>query len=387
MILGHKIEMEPSKRQEKAMVMACGVARYTWNWALAEWKREYKAGGKPNALSLKRRWNQEKPYWVYLSPKGANQRPFTDLSRAFKGFFSHRARYPQVKRKGRHDSFYVENDKFLILENRVRLPKIGWVELTEGLRFEGKIVGGVVSREADRWFIAVQVAVGNYQKGRDADGVVGVDLGVRDAAVLSTGERLPGPKPLRNALRALKRRQRGHSRKVKGSSNRKKSAVRLARLHWRIGNQRKDWLHKVTTRLCRENQTVVIEDLNVTGMLKNHKLARSISDIGFGEFRRQLGYKSKIFGTELIVADRFFPSTKMCWACGRIKDMPLSERVYRCECGYVADRDLNAAMNLSTLGYRGIYACGEGGSGLGHTWVKPFSKKQELEEHLCALER
>ena len=386
MILSHKIEMNPSKEQKEAMARACGVARYTWNWALEKWGEEYKAGGKPRELALKKRWNQEKPDWVYLSPKGANQRPFVDLGRAFSSFFSHRARYPRFKRKGRHDSFYVENDKLLILGNQVRLPKIGWAELTEGLRLQGKIMGGVVSREADRWFIAVQVDVGDYRKARDADGVVGVDLGVKDAVVWSTGERVSGPKPLKDALRTLKRRQQGHSRKVKGSNNRRKSTVRLARLHWRIKNQRNDWLHKVTTQLCRENQTVVIEDLNVAGMLKNHKLARSISDIGFGEFRRQLGYKSKIFGTELLVADRFFPSTKLCWACGRIKDMPLSERVYRCECGYVADRDLNAARNLSTLGYRGINACGEEGSG--SPWrVKPTSMKQELEQHLCALER
>lgn len=282
----------------------------------------------------------------------------------------------------------MENDKFEVVGKRVRLPKIGWIGMREELRLEGKVMGGVVSLDVDRWFLAVHVDVSDYRRGRVGEGVVGVDLGVKDAVVPSTGERIPGPKPLKDALRVLRRRQRQHSRKVKGSSNRKRSTVRLARLHWRVRNKRMDWLHKVTTQLCRENQTVVIEDLNVTGMLRNHKLARSISDIGFGEFRRQLEYKSVIFGTKLIIADRFFPSTKLCWACGRTKDMPLSERVYRCECGYIADRDLNAARNLSTLGYGGIDACGEEGSGLDVIKVKPSSKKQELKvAHLCAPER
>jgi len=385
MILSHRIEMRPAREQEQALRRACGVARYAWNWALAEWTAQYKAGGKPNALALKKRWNAEKPEWVYESPKGANQRPFTNLAKAFSAFFSGKARRPRFKKKGVHESFYVENDKFVVADNRVRLPKIGWVKMREPLRFGGKIMGAVVSQDADRWFIAIQVDLGKYENPRVGDALVGVDLGVKDAAVLSTGERIPGPKPLAKSLSLLKRRQRWHSRKARGSQNRRRSAMTLARLHRRIRNKRKDFLHKLTTRLCRENQTVAIEDLNVRGMLKNHKLARSISDIGFGEFRRQLEYKSVIFGAELIVADRFFPSTKLCSVCGRTRDMPLSQRVYRCECGSVLDRDMNAALNLSTLGYRGIDACGEG--------VRPVvdwrsSQKQELGvAHSCAPER
>jgi putative transposase len=360
MILAHKIALDPTVKQEQGLVKACGVARYTWNWALAEWKRQYESGEKPNANELKIQWNKEKPEWVYESPKDANQQPFTNLGKAFKRFFQKKARYPRFKRKGIHDSFYLSNDKFAVEGNVVRIPIIGWVRMTEEIRFAGKIQSASVSRTADRWFISFSIDVSEYSKPRTGDGVVGVDLGVKDAIVLSTGEKIEGPKPLAKSLKALRCHARKLSRKMKQSNRRAKSQRKVARLHARIANIRNDFLHKVTTRLCRENQTVAIEDLNVKGMTRNHRLARAISDIGFGEFRRQLEYKTKVYGTEVYIADRFFPSSKTCSSCGSIKEsLALSEREFRCEdCGFTADRDVNAAINLRTLGLRGIYARG-----------------------------
>lgn len=361
MILAHRIQLQPRNRHITAFNKACGVARYTWNWALDRWQKEYEAGNKPKANELKKQWNAEKPDWVYESPKGANQAPFTNLNKAFQRFFKKLGKYPKFKRKGGHDSFYVENDKLSIDGRYVRLPKIGRVKMTEELRFPGKVMSATVSREADRWFISFTVDTEIQPK--RGDEVIGIDLGVKDAVVLSDGTKFSGTKPLKRKLKLLKKRQRQHSRKQKGSNNRKKSAIRLARFHRKIKNQRKDFLHKVSSHIVSRAKTVVIEDLNVRGMLKNHKLARAISDIGFYEFRRQLEYKCRMNAVELIIADRWFPSTKLCRFCGTINEMSLADRTFKCDCGHTEDRDVNAAQNLRTLGFRGNDACGQEGSG------------------------
>lgn len=357
MILSHRIQLKPNRKQTISFIKACGVARYAWNWALEQWKTEYENSGKPNANALKKKWNKEKPSWVYESPKGANQKPFSDLNNAFRRFFNKKAKYPKFKKRGNRDSFYIENDKFKVDGNYVKLPKIGRVKMTEDLRLNGKIMAGVVSREANRWFISISVETDHTPI--HGDEIIGVDLGVKDAMVLSDGTKLTGPKPLSKKLKTLKKRQRKHSKKQKGSNNRKKSAIKLARLHRKIKNQRKDFLHKTTSMLVSRAKTLVIEDLNVKGMVKNHHLARAISDIGFGEFRRQLEYKSNMNEVDLVIADRFFPSTKLCRKCGSLLDVPLSQRVFKCDCGHEEDRDINAARNLRTLGLRETHACGQ----------------------------
>ena len=367
MILSHKIRLYPKPKQVTDLNKACGVARYTWNWALNAWNIQYASGMKPNALALKKQWNSQKPNWVYESPKDANQQPFTHLSKAWSSFFKKKSHRPTFKKKGMHDSFYLSNDKFHVENKYVRIPRIGTIKMAETVRFEGKIMSATVSRDAHTWNISLSVDVGeNFHYNRTGNTIVGVDLGVSSAAALSTGEKLTGPKPLKKFLDLLRRRSRQHSRKKKGSANRRKSAMRLTRLHRKIKCQRNDFLHKLTTRLCRENQAVAVEDLNVKGLMANHNLARAISDIGMYEFRRQLEYKSGLFKNQIVIASRWFPSTKMCNSCGLINDIPLSQRTYTCECGYVEDRDVNAAKNLRdyTRGYRGMNACGHGGSGL-----------------------
>ena len=282
---------------------------------------------------------------------------------------------PRLKKKGRcRDSFYVANDKFTLDGKTIRLPKIGDVLMTEALRFSGKTLGATVSRTADRWYVAIQVEVPDAQfyRRRTAHGVVGVDLGLKSAATLSSGETIKAPKPLKSALRRLRIRSRRLSRKVEAakvnagflprqrlpkgtrlalSNNCRKSSAILARLHARIANIRADFVHKLTTRLCRENQAVVIEDLHVKGMLANAKLARAISDVGFGLFRSQIEYKAKRYGTRLIVADRWYPSSRLCSVCGYKNDaLALSDRDWDCpQCGAHHDRDLNAALNLQRL--------------------------------------
>lgn len=391
MQLTHKIALCPTPAQADYFRRACGTARRVWNWALDQWNTQYAAGQKPNVMALKKQFNAIKyrdPQWLdgngqpWLRDihRDAHAQPFAHLGKAWGRFFADikagkQAHAPQFKKKGRcRDSFYVANDKFSLSGKTIGLPKIGEVALTEALRFEGKVLGATVSRTAQRWFVAVQVEVpdAQFHRTRTAQGVVGIDLGIKSAATLCSGETIEAPKPLKAALRRLKIRGRRVSRKLlaakvaagygrnarlpKGvrlpvSNNRQKSSAAVARLHARIGHVRADFTHKLTTRLCRENQAVVIEDLHVKGMLANDKLARAISDVGFGMFRLQMEYKARRYETRLVVADRWYPSSRLCSVCGRKNEaLMLKDRDWTCgECGTHHDRDHNAALNLQRL--------------------------------------
>lgn len=367
MILGHRITLCPTTVQVDALRRACGVARFTYNWALDQWNKKYAAGEKTSGTALKLMWNKCKHVqfpWVKESPKDANQRPFANLDRAFHRFFKKISGRPVFKSKGKHDSFYVSNDQFLVCGNIVRLPVIGEILMCENLRLAGRIMSGTVSREAGRWFLSIQVDVGDLKKSRTSSNEVGVDLGVKTALALSDGQTFTAPKPLKAGLRKLRRLSKSHSRKQKGSNNRKKSQRRLARYHARIKNIRRDWTHKVTTKICRENQTICLEDLNVKGMTSNRKLARAINDVGFYEIRRQLEYKAPVYGSRVIVINRWLPTSKTCSQCAAKKDsMPLAERIFHCgECGLRIDRDLNAARNILAAGLA-VSACGPESSG------------------------
>lgn len=376
MILAHRIALDPTVKQRIAFAKACGVARFTYNWALAEWKRQYEAGEKPTAFKLQKQWNsiKEKEFpWVYDSPKDANQRVFTDLGTSFKRFFSKTACYPVFKKKHHRERFYLTNTVVSVRGKRVTLGRIGTVRLREPLRFSGKIMSATISREADRWFISISVET-EVEKLPVVDKAVGIDLGIKTAVVLSDGTEFKAPAPLKVNLKKLRRLSKAHSRRVKGSNNRKKAAIKLARLHSRIKNIRKDWTHKVTTKTVRENQTICLEDLNVKGMTANRKLSRAISDIGFYEIRRQIEYKSLMYGRTVKIINRWLPTSKTCSNCGCKKAfLALSERAFHCtECGFSLDRDLNAARNILAAGIA-VTACGPEGSGFcSNTETKPL---------------
>lgn len=382
MQLAHRIALDPTPQQREYFRRAAGTARFVWNWALAEWNRQYAAGQKPNANALKRQFNavkyQEFP-WLVDVHRDSHAQPFANLAKAWGKFFKdvregREAHAPTFKKKGKtRDCFYVANDKFSIDGMGVKLPLVGRVAMREALRFEGKMIAASVSRTADRWFIAFQVDVpdAQFHRKRTGHGAVGADLGIKAAVTLSTGESIQAPRPLKRALRRLQIRERRQSRKIEAakaamglagkrvpkgtriskSKNFLKSSAKSARLHARIANVRADFLHKLTTRLCRENQAVAIEDLNVSGMLTNEKLARAISDVGFYEFRRQITYKAARYGMRLVVADRWFPSSRLCSACGwKNVALTLNDRTWNCcGCGSTHDRDLNAALNLKRL--------------------------------------
>jgi putative transposase len=348
MILAHKIALDPTRTQEAYFRKAVGTARFVYNWALTRWEEEYRQGIKSSGTQLKKEFNKayrvEFP-WVSDVHRDCHSQPFSNLQNAYTKFFKHEARHPKLHKRGRHDSFYVANDKFYIEDRVVTLPVIGSVRLRESLRFHGKIMSGTVSREADRWYLSVSVNV-DYRQERVGNETVGIDVGLKTFAKLSSGEAIIAPKPLRKQLKRLKRAQRALSRRLKGGQNRKKQQRRVARLHARIRHIRQDFLHKLSTRVCRENQTITIEDLNVKGMMQNHKLAFAISDAAWSEFGRQLKYKSEIYHNDLVIADRWMPSSKTCSRCGSVRqDLTLSDRVYVCAvCGLEIDRDHNAAI-------------------------------------------
>jgi putative transposase len=353
-ILSHQIKLNPNKAQAEYFAKGCGIARFTWNWGLAEWKKQYEAGLKPSGLGLKKEFNaikKESFPWVYEVTKYACQQPFLNLQTAFKNFFSATAQYPQLKKKGIHDCFYIGNDHFNINANKIRFPKLGWVKMRECLGFSGKLVSATVSRIADYWFVSVSVKMNITPATSESQAVVGVDLGVKNLATLSTGKVIKGPKAYIKFQKKLGKLQRSLCRKKKGSKNREKAKRKIAMLHYRISCIRKDSLHQLTTELSREFSVIVIEDLNVKGMMSNGKLAKSIGDMGFYEFKRQLEYKSITSGSKIIKADKWFPSTKKCSRCGEINhEITLADRTYLCpKCKLEIDRDLNAAKNLEML--------------------------------------
>ena len=378
---GHVIRLDPTIKQANAMQRAAGVARFTYNWGLAEWTRQHRAGEKPTAAKLKKQFNAAKGEqfpWVYESPRDANSQAFVDLNQAFQNFFAScsgkrqgpKIRYPRFHKRGAHDAFYVANDKFSMRRRGkrgvVRLPVIGDVRTFEHLRFSGKIMSGRVYREADKWFIviSVQTPVEDVRRAPEhKHEITGVDLGLKTAVVTSHGEFLDGPKPLKANLKQLRRANRRLHRRTKGGQNRNKTRIQVARLHQRIANVRKDFWHKLTTHLCRENQTVVIEDLGMAFMIRNRKTARAASDVGLGRFRPMMLYKAPVNGSEVIVADRFFPSTQRCSRCEHIKTgdkkQVWGDSVYICEaCGLVEDRDRNGSMNLEQYpGLLGNWGC------------------------------
>ena len=370
MLIAHRIALDPNNEQATYFARAAGTARFAYNWALAEWKRQYEAAKvdpalpKPSQAALRRQLNaikREQFPWMLEVTKNAPQMAIIQIGQAFQNFFAGRARHPQFRKKGVHDRFTLTNDQFSIDGCRIRIPNLGWVRMRESLRFAGKLMSATISRVADRWFVSITVDTPDCSHLSKAEnqGAVGVDLGVLALATLSTGEAIPGPKAHTALLARLKRLSRSLSRKQKGSANRVKAKANLARLHARISHIRQDALHKLTTDITRRFHTIGIEDLNVRGMVKNRHLARSIMDMGFFEFRRQLEYKAARRGGVVVVADRFFASSKTCSACGhKLDDLPLSVRQWTCPvCGAVHDRDVNAAINLKKVAESSVGGC------------------------------
>jgi putative transposase len=370
-LLAHKIELKCNNKQKTYFAKASGAARKAFNWALNEWQKDYAAGGKPTETALRRKLNSIKKVefpWMLEVTKNAPQMAIIQLGQAFKNFFAKRAKYPTFRKKWIDDRFTLTNDQFAINDSRIRIPHLGWVRMRESLRFTGKIVSATISRAADKWVVSITVDTPDKLTSiaNDNQAAVGIDLGVSSFATLSTGKKIAGPKPHKALLSRLKRLSRSLSRKQKGSNNRNKAKLKLSRLHYRISNIRRDAIHQLTTTLVNNFQVIGIEDLNVKGMMRNRKLSRSIADMGFNEFRRQLDYKAMLHGNKVVVAERWYASSKICSHCGyKVEHLLLSQREWSCpQCNTCHDRDLNAAKNLENLAASSaVTACGVSSDG------------------------
>jgi putative transposase len=359
MTKAYKYRIYPTAQQAVLIDRTIGVCRLVYNLALEVKIRAYKHYGVSlSAYTIGNQLPSLKQAYPWM--KEVNSQALTasinKIDIAFKGFFSGKG-YPKFKRKRSGGSFECHNNARRIdwEKSLLTVPKIPNIPIRLSRRFSGEIRTVTISKTpTGKYFAAIRVAgdecpvVENYKSG-----TVGIDLGISAFATLSTGEKIDNPKYLRAELKRLKVLQRRASRKKKGSKNQKKGYLRVALLYERIANQRQDFLHKLSTRLIRDNQTdiICIEDLAVSNMVKNRKLAQAISEVSWSEFVRQLEYKGKWYGKNVIKIDRFYASSKMCSSCGhKVEEMDLSVREWVCICGAQHDRDINAAINIKNIG-------------------------------------
>jgi putative transposase len=393
----HVIRLNPTPEQEVYFRKASGVVRHAYNWALSRWK-DYRAEGKwAKMKDLKAEYTKikgEQFPWAYEVTKCAPEQEFTYLGQAFANYWrmkkdqtlpklkhprkdGEQGGFPHFKSKKRDRlSFYLANDKFSVDGHTLRVPKLGAVNMTEELRFQGKIMSATISYRAGWWFVSISVEMQHEVPPHSGD-AVGIDLGIKALATCSDGMVFENQRHYRQNLGRIRGLSKGLSRKVAGSQNWCKNSKKLAKAHYRVACQRQDTLHKLTTQVTQAYALIGLEDLNAKGMLANHGLAQAVSDASFFEVQRQLLYKAEQYGGSVQLVDRWYPSSKTCHTCGWIKeDLTLNDRSWICEqCGLINKRDLNAALNIRDEALRLVtdvpvvassgqkFACGAGSAG------------------------
>jgi putative transposase len=393
----YKTELDLNNHQRTACAKHAGAARWAYNWGLSRKQEAFEAGLKtPSAIDLHRELNVLKRTeirWMYEVSKTAPQEALRNLDRAFDHFFRRvklkkqgklkgKVGFPKFKSKKKGIGNFQVWGAIHVHEKSIQLPRLGVLRLKERDYLpveDARILNATVSEKAGRWFVSIQCEIEMPEPVMSEKPVCGVDLGITRLATVSDGELFENPKALRSNLEKIIRLQRTVSRRMKGSANRKKAVQQLAKAHLRVSNIRKDSIHQVTSQLAKTKSVVVLEDLNVSGMVRNHRLAQAISDVGFYEFRRQMMYKGQWYGCEVVLADRFFPSSKVCHVCKyKLDELSLKVREWDCpSCGTHHDRDLNAAYNLKSLARTtassaGSNACGEN--------VRPGVCQADLDE-------
>lgn len=374
-----KVALDPTPAQERRLLSHAGAARFAFNAALAHVKDAIDAGEKPewSFYSLRKWWNANKDelavdddgvIWWANNSKEAYSYGIESLAKGLSSWTKSRkgtrkgckVGFPRFKAKGKSaPRFAYTVGSFGLIDGdpkALRLPRIGRVHCMEDVAArvgDARLLRMTISQRAGRWYASLTIEREDEPAKHMPKGVaVGVDLGIKTLATLSDGTVIENPRHLKKSEQKLKRAQRALSRKMPGSNRRAKAKARVARIHAHVANKRQDALHKLTAYLANKYSEISIEDLNIVGMAKNHHLAKSVMDASFGEFRRQLEYKTARTGSVLHVIDRWYPGSKTCSRCGRVKaKLSLSERAYRCEgCGLVMDRDLNAAINIRVAG-------------------------------------
>ncbi len=374
MIKSFKVMLHPTKEQLQLFLQSSGIARWTYNWTLERQQENYKKGnGFISHYQLKKELTviKKTPDYTWLNDVSAqvSRQAVIDACNAFMSFFRKQSKFPKFKsRKRSKPSFYHRYDKLRIVDGRVKLEKIGWVDLAEPNRIPtGEYHNPRITNDGLNWYLSVGIGIELNGTNILQSNPVGIDLGIKSLAVVSNGKIVSNinkskeVKRLSKKLKRLQRQASKHYKKIKGGGIRYEKSRNLIKLekevlkiHKRLKNIRVNHTHNFTTKIVKSNpEFIVIEDLNVSGMMKNKHLSRAIQDQGLYEVRRQFEYKCEWNNVRLILADRWYPSSKMCSNCGNInKNLNLSTRKYTCSCGYTADRDLNASINLRNYGLK-----------------------------------
>ena len=363
----YKFRFYPTPEQELNLAKTFGCARFAYNYMLRQrtdawFQRQEKVGYHETSAMLTALKKQPEFSWLNEVSSVPVQQSLRHLQTAFGNFFARRTKYPTFKKKDGAQSAEYTTSAFKWDGKELKIAKVGALNIRFSRTIpKAAIVTTVtVSKDtAGRYFVSM-LCTDQVQPKAPVAAKVGIDLGLTHFAILSTGKKISAPKTFRKNENKLAKLQRSLAKKQKGSANRKKAKLKVARLHAKIADTRKDFLHKLSTRLVNENQVIAIETLAVSNMQKNHCLAKSISDASWSEFVRQLEYKSLWYGRELVGIDRWYPSSKRCSDCGHIvKAMPLNVREWTCpECGSIHDRDINAARNVLAAGLA-VSALGE----------------------------
>lgn len=376
----YKVKLQPNKKQSTRLFQFAGAARFAYNWAINKEKNAYENGEKfLSHYELRKEFtilrNSEKYSWLKTISNNVTKQAIIDCVEAYEKFFKKQSRYPRFKSKRKGDfSFYQDTAKIKITATQVKLEsiapnkrrnrqKLNWIKLAE----VGRIPLGIkykqprITFDGLNWWLSVAVEF-EPEKVETTGEILGIDLGIKSLAVCSNGKVYPSINKTKT-VRKLKKKQRRLQRKIsrkyemnkeEGKRYRKtrniiKSEKLLLKIHHRLKNIRQNYRHQITTEIIkRKPSLIVLEDLNVTGMLKNRHLSKAVQEQGFYEFRRQIEYKAQWAEIKIVIADRFYPSSKLCMKCGKVKkDLKLSDRIYYCECGNIIDRDLQAAINLT----------------------------------------
>ena len=387
----YTIRLNPTKEQEQQLKQTAGSARWLWNQSLDATKQAHKETGKflfQYDLNKRIPELRKRHDWLAEANSQVLQQKNRDLDTALKRSFKTHG-FPKFKKKSHNSDSFRVPQHFQLSNKGVKLPKIGWVKWKPNRKLVGKAKSVTIKQDLDNWVAVVLCEKPDTPTRSDfmESEVVGIDVGIKDFAVLSNGIKIANPKNLEKSENLLKRKQRKLSKKVKGSQNRNKARKSVAKLHRHISNQRKDFQWKLASSITKNYSVICMEDLNIKGMMKNRRLAKSIGSVGWGLFKNKIGHKLAETGGLLIDIDRFAPSSKMCGSCEALNDnLTLKDREWDCDCGAHHDRDINAAINirsfgldeLNRLGTSRIYACGETTDGeptkIGSSYV---SMKQE----------